>query len=59
MAGILPTIIDVSEWQGNIDWAAVKPNIHFAILRVQDGTYLDSKISRNISECERLGIPYY
>ena len=25
MAGILPTIIDVSEWQGNIDWAAVKP----------------------------------
>ena len=59
MAGILPTIVDVSEWQGNIDWAAVKPNIHFAILRVQDGTYLDSKISRNISECERLGIPYY
>ena len=59
MAGILPTIIDVSEWQGNIDWTAVKPNIHFAILRVQDGTYLDSKISRNISECERLGIPYY
>lgn len=59
MAGILPTIVDVSSWQGDIDWASVKPNIHFAVLRVQDGTYLDPKIARNIAECERLGIPYY
>ena len=59
MAGILPTIIDVSEWQGDIAWGTVKGNIHFAIIRVQDGTYLDKKLTRNISECERLGIPYY
>lgn len=59
MAGILPTIIDVSEFQGNIDWSTIKNNIHFAIIRVQDGTYMDAKVSRNIGECERLGIPYY
>ena len=59
MAGILPTIIDVSEHQGAIDWNAVKGNVHFAIVRVQDGTYLDKRLTANIRECERLGIPYY
>lgn len=59
MASILPTAIDVSSWQGNIVWAQVKQNIWMAILRVQDGTYLDPKLSRNIDFCEALGIPYY
>lgn len=59
MAGILPTIIDISEFQGGIAWATCKSNIHFAIIRVQDGTYQDARAGRNISECERLGIPYY
>lgn len=59
MASILPTAIDVSSWQGNINWAVTKNNIWLAILRVQDGTYLDPKLSRNIRFCEQLGIPYY
>lgn len=59
MAGILPTIIDISEFQGGVAWATCKSNIHFAIIRVQDGTYQDARAGRNISECERLGIPYY
>lgn len=59
MASILPTAIDVSSWQGNIAWAQVKPNIWMAILRVQDGTYADPKLARNIQYCEQLGIPYY
>lgn len=59
MTSILPTAIDVSSWQGNINWAVVKNNIWLAILRVQDGTYLDPKLSRNIQFCEQLGIPYY
>ena len=55
--------IDVSEFQGNIDWNKVKADgIKFAILRVgfgMDVTSQDDKyIERNISECERLGIPY-
>ena len=59
MASILPTAVDVSSWQGDIAWAQVKPNIWMAIIRVQDGTYLDPKLSRNIKYCEQLGIPYY
>ena len=59
MAGILPTIIDISEHQGRINWDQVRPNIHFAIIRVQDGTYLDRRLTENIAAVERLGIPYY
>lgn len=59
MEGILPTIVDVSEHQGDIDWSTAKNNILFAIIRVQDGTYEDVKLARNVSECQRLGIPYY
>ena len=56
--------IDVSEHQGRIDWDAVKASgIDFAILRVGFGApswggRVDHQFSRNISECERLGIPY-
>ncbi len=56
--------IDVSEHQGRIDWNAVKASgIDFAILRVGFGApswggRVDHQFSRNISECERLGIPY-
>ena len=59
MSSILPTAIDVSSWQGDIAWAQVKQNIWMAIIRVQDGTYADRKLSRNIKYCEQLGIPYY
>ena len=56
--------IDVSEHQGRIDWNAVKASgIDFAILRVgfvapSWGGRVDYQFNRNISECERLGIPY-
>ena len=56
------TVIDVSVYQGDIDWAKVKPNIHGAIIRVGYGNDQadqdDSKALRNIAECERLGIPW-
>ena len=55
--------IDVSHHQEIINWAEVKNSgIDFAIIRVgygQDFTSQDDKyFERNISECERLGIPY-
>ena len=56
--------IDVSEHQGWINWDAVKNSgkVDFAILRVGYGdnyTFQDDKQwARNVSECERLGIPY-
>ena len=57
--GFYPTIVDVSHHQRSISWVTAKGSLHFAIIRVQDGTMLDRQLSRNISECERLGIPYY
>lgn len=54
--------IDVSQFQGEIDWAAVKPKIDFAILRLgwvgkAESQFLDEKFERNYYECRRLGIP--
>lgn len=59
MTSILPTAIDVSSWQGDINWVKTKDNIWLAIIRVQDGTYFDKKLSRNVQFCEQLDIPYY
>lgn len=55
--------IDVSEFQGLIDWNKVKADgVEFAILRVGFGSDITSQddkyIERNIEECERIGIPY-
>jgi len=52
--------IDVSNWQGNIDWEEVKADgIQFAILRAGWGEYAsqkDPKFDENYAECKRLGI---
>ena len=62
--GVTAQGIDVSEHQGRINWDAVKASgIDFAILRVgfaapSFGGRVDYQFNRNISECERLGIPY-
>lgn len=55
--------IDVSEWQGKINWDKVKQDdIDFAILRCGYGMNFtwqdDAKFERNIKECERLNIPF-
>lgn len=55
--------IDVSEFQGKIDWEKVKNDgIEFAILRCGYGMDFlnqdDVGYERNANECERLGIPY-
>ncbi len=52
--------IDVSKWQGNIDWEKVKASgVEFAMLRAGYGrASADELFARNASECERLGIPY-
>lgn len=50
--------IDVSTFQGNIDWAKVKPKIDFAILRGGYGRYeKDARFERNYKECHNRGIP--
>lgn len=54
-------VIDVSEWQGDIDWAKAKADgVEGAIIRLGygEGNNADKKARRNISECKRLGIPF-
>ena len=54
--------IDVSSWQGRIDWARVAPHIDFAILRCgfgddvrdQDDVYFE----RNAALCKEQNIPF-
>lgn len=54
-------VIDVSEHQGAIDWNKVKSHIDGAIIRCGYGDDItsqdDKQYARNLSECERLGIP--
>ena len=51
--------IDVSQWQGTIDWTKVKAaGIEFAMIRAGYGqNNIDPQFERNISECNRVGIP--
>ncbi|MGY6223745.1 GH25 family lysozyme [Faecalibacterium duncaniae] len=61
------TIMDVSRWQGSIDWAKVKASgqIGGVMIRAMgnsaDGKaskpYIDPQFARNYAECTRLGIP--
>lgn len=54
--------IDVSQYQGVIDWELVKENIDFAILRCGYGKDIpgqdDPTFKRNADECTRLKIPF-
>lgn len=54
--------IDVSEWQGKIDWEVVKNKVDFAVLRLgwignKNNHTIDKYFERNYTECKRLGIP--
>ena len=57
------TILDVSKWQGSIDWDAVKRSgkIDGVMLRVLGSKggkpYIDPFFARNYAECARLGLP--
>lgn len=54
-------VIDVSGWQGDIEWAKAKADgVEGVIIRLGygEGNNADKKAQRNISECKRLGIPF-
>lgn len=57
-------VIDVSKWQGTIDWSSVKetPGLVGAIIRAgystaRDSIEIDPKFERNYNECKKHGIP--
>lgn len=52
--------IDISRWQGIINWDAVKTGVQFAIIKIggsDDGFYPDGQAQRNANEARRVGIP--
>ena len=54
--------VDVSQYQGEINWELAKKHIDFAILRCGYGQDIpgqdDPTFKRNADECTRLGIPF-
>ena len=53
------SVIDVSEWQGDIDWNKVKQSgVDGVILRLGFCNNLDIRFERNLQEVRRLNIPY-
>lgn len=61
------TILDVSRWQGRIDWDKVKASglVSGVMIRAMGNSgarkaskpYIDPYFARNYAECTRLGIP--
>ena len=55
--------VDVSRYQGMIDWNQVKSHVGGAMLKTVStnksfgGIYIDPMFERNYAECKRLGIP--
>ncbi|MBO6003894.1 MAG: RICIN domain-containing protein, partial [Aeriscardovia sp.] len=53
-------VVDVSQWNGNIDWSELKnEGVQGAIIRLDYGSYngYDSEALNNIDQCLKLGIP--
>jgi lysozyme len=56
-AGAVVKGVDVSVYQGNVDWPTVKAaGIDFAIARISDGTYMDTKFDQNWSGIKNAGM---
>ncbi len=62
MPEILATGIDISEFNGDVDFNALKGAINFAIIRCGYGSNFpsqdDAQYAANVEKCERAGIPY-
>ena len=50
--------IDISKFQGNVDFSKVKGHVDGIIIRAGYGANnIDAQFKRNVTECNRLGIP--
>jgi lysozyme len=51
--------IDVSHWEGTIDWNIAAPTIGFAYFKCTDGVrFTDNQFNHNLSGCSRAGLPH-
>jgi GH25 family lysozyme M1 (1,4-beta-N-acetylmuramidase) len=48
--------IDVSEWQGQINWTQASSGLSFAIARINDGTHMDPYFSANWQAMKQNGL---
>lgn len=51
--------VDVSRWQGIINWSVLKNNINFAVIKIggsDDGLYQDGMAQRNVVEARSNGV---
>lgn len=55
---VLHNGIDVSTWNGNIDWSKVKNQVDFAIIRASWEETADNKFTANANGCRDNGIPF-
>ncbi len=56
----MPKVIDVSRWQGHINWPIVKTNVKAAIIKIGGsdvGFYMDGYAHRNLIEARSAGVP--
>ncbi len=49
---------DVSRYQIDIDFDVMKTKTEYIIFKASQGAYPDPKLSRNIAESKRVGLPY-
>ena len=51
--------MDVSHWEGRIDWAATAPAIGFAYFKCTDGVkFTDNQFANNARGCSGAGLPH-
>lgn len=51
--------IDISRWQGTINWPVVSKNVEFAMIKIggsDDGFYMDGMAQRNVIEARSAGM---
>ncbi|MBC6972572.1 N-acetylmuramoyl-L-alanine amidase [Bacillus sp. Xin] len=52
-------IVDISKWNGNIDWSVAAPQLDWVIARVQDGsTYVDPMYKSYVTSMKNYGVPF-
>lgn len=49
--------IDISKWQGSIDFSKVARNVEFAILREGYRKAIDERFLEYVTGCKKYGIP--
>lgn len=52
-------IVDISHWQGKIDWAKFSKEVDLVIIRVQDGSsVIDREYKNYIAGAKKYGVPF-